>query len=88
MPRRGAAASALSSNSRGSPMPTPEARHERSNRITVEAIRIARRDGRTAEERARIYEREIERLVGLEPASRTPTPAAPPQRPAGFCSGF
>jgi hypothetical protein len=69
-------------------MPTPEARHERSNRITVEAIRIARRDGRTAEERARIYEREIERLVGLEPAYRTPPPAAPPQRPAGFCSGF
>jgi hypothetical protein len=68
--------------------PTPEARHARANRITVEAIRIARRDGRTAEESVRIYDREIERLVGLEPAYRTPPPAAPPQPPAGFLFRF
>ena len=39
-----------------------ETSHARANRITVDAFLIARRDGRTAEERARIYEREIARL--------------------------
>ena len=36
--------------------------YQRANRITVEAIKIARRDGRTPTERARIYEREVARL--------------------------
>ena len=49
-------------------MPTPEARHERANRICVEAIRIARRDGLTFAERIRIYEREVARLIAAEPA--------------------
>jgi len=51
-------------------MPTSEARHERANRITIEAIRIARRDGRTVAERALIYEREVDRLIAEEPAYR------------------
>jgi hypothetical protein len=66
-------------------MPTPEARHQRANRICVEAIRIARRDGRTAEERARIYEREIARLMAEQPAYRAPPPDAPA---AGFLFRF
>ena len=69
-------------------MPTPETRRERANRITVEAIRIALRDGRTAAEHARIYDREIECLIGAEPAYSSPPPAAPPQRPAGFLFRF
>lgn len=49
--------------------PWPEQqRHERANRITVEAYLIARRDGRTPEERARIYEREVARLAAEDPA--------------------
>ena len=56
-------------------MPTPQARHERADRITLEAIRLARRDGRTAGERARIYEREIDRLTAEEPAYRDPLTA-------------
>ena len=51
----------------------PETRHERANRICVEAILIARRDGPTAEERFRIYEREIARLTEEEPT----VPGAP-----------
>ena len=58
-------------------LPTMEARHERANRITVEAIKIARRDGRTAAERHRIYDREVERLMAEEPAYRNPPPVAP-----------
>jgi len=54
-----------------------EARHERANRITVEAIKIARRYGRTAAERTRIYDREVERLMAEEPAYRNPPPVAP-----------
>jgi|HubBroStandDraft_6_1064221.scaffolds.fasta_scaffold983094_2 hypothetical protein len=55
-------------------MLTPEASHERANRITIEAIRIARRDGQTPAERARIYEREIDRLTAEaeEPACCEP----------------
>ena len=63
-------------------MPTTEARHERANRITVAAARIARRDGRTPSERARIYEREVERLMGQEPAYREPL------QPSGFLFRF
>ena len=62
-------------------MPTPEARHERANRICVEAIRIARRDGLTVAERVRIYERELARLMAEEPAYQ-PAPTAPPTAPA------
>lgn len=74
-------------------MPAPEVGHERANEITIAAIRIARRDGRTAAERARIYEREIERLIDAEPAYRTPPPpglpeGAPQQQPAGFLFRF
>jgi hypothetical protein len=53
-------------------VPTPEASHQRANRICAEAIRIAQRDGRTLKERARIYEREITRLIAEEPAYRNP----------------
>ena len=53
-------------------MPTPEARYERANRITVQAIRIARQAGETFAETVRIYDREIERLIGEEPAYRDP----------------
>lgn len=69
-------------------MPTPEARHQRANRITIEAITIARRDGRTAKERAQIYEREVARLMAEEPAYREPPAAAAPPRPAGFLFRF
>ena len=61
-------------------MPTPEARHERANRICVEAIRIARRDGLTFAERIRIYEREVARLIAAEPAYQ-PAPTAPATAP-------
>ena len=61
-------------------MPTPEARHERANRICVEAIRIARRDGLTFAERIRIYEREVARLIAAEPAYQ-PVPTAPATAP-------
>jgi hypothetical protein len=49
-------------------MPRPETRHERANRICLEAIQIARRDGRTGAERVRIYEREVARLMAENPA--------------------
>jgi hypothetical protein len=68
-------------------MPNTEARRERANWITVEAIRIARRDGRSAAEQFRIYDREIERLVDAEPAYRA-APAAPPAAPAGLLFRF
>ena len=60
-------------------MPTPEARHKRANRICVEAIRIARRDGLTFAERIRIYERELARLMAEEPAYQPASTA--PARP-------
>ena len=68
-----------------------EARHARANRITVEAIKIARRDGRTAAERTRIYDREVERLMAEEPAYRNPPAAAPSaaeHQPRGFLFRF
>ena len=68
-----------------------EARHERANRITVEAIKIARRDGLTVAERVRIYERELKRLMAEEPAYRNPPPAAPSgaeHQPRGFLFRF
>ncbi len=66
-------------------MPTPEARHERANRICLEAIRLARRDGQTAQERARIYDREVARLM-QEELSPTADHSAPPFS-AGGASG-
>ena len=59
-------------------MPTPEAngpeaRHERANRLYVlEAICIARRDGESAQQRVRIYEREVARLMAEQPAPTAP----------------
>ena len=53
-----------------------ETRHQRANRLTVEAIQIAWRDGQTPADRARIYEREIERLTAVEPAYLEPLKAA------------
>jgi hypothetical protein len=55
-----------------------EARHKRANQITVEAILIARRDGRTAVERARIYERERDRLMAADPAYWEPVTGLEP----------
>ena len=47
-------------------LPIAEARHIRANEICVEAIRLARRDGKSAEERGRIYDREVARLMQEE----------------------
>jgi hypothetical protein len=58
-------------------MPTSETEHERANRICLEAIQIARRDGRTSAERFRIYEREVARLMAEEYPVARPSPEAP-----------
>lgn len=59
----------------------------------MEAILVARRDGRTLEERVRIYDREIERLMAAEPAYNLAPPngvdgSAAPAQPAGFLFRF
>jgi hypothetical protein len=50
----------------------------RANEICLEAIRLARRDGKTAEERGRIYDREIARLMLEEFNRRRSPPSADP----------
>ena len=50
-----------------------ETKHQRANRITLEAARIALRDGQTRGERLRIYERELARLANDTPAGEVAT---------------
>ena len=60
-------------------MPTPEAKHERATRITAEAAAIACRERRTQAELARIYEREVARLLADEPGRDAPASEAAAQ---------
>ena len=64
-----------------------EPSHQRANAICVEAINIARRDGRNAAERAQIYQREVDRLMSAELANGEPA-YREPQQPRGFLFRF
>jgi hypothetical protein len=56
-------------------LPSTETQHHRANQITLEAIRISRQ-GRTAAQRAAIYEREISRLMAANPDLVSPVSAS------------
>jgi hypothetical protein len=49
-----------------------ETKHQRANRLMVEARLIALRDGQTRDERLRIYERELLRLTSDTSAGEAP----------------